>query len=530
MHLGQTMQLGLFVSQSDPTARWRVNVTLVGIVVLNNQVVQDDIDNSYGFAVLTPALFREFAADSPASAIPVSYDLQLDRAALGVPAVERELLPLVPRDVSHQFHATAPVVTQVEEAVKPESIALAAFGAIAALVALVIVGQAISRQIRVGNEDRRLLRALGAGPGITVADSVIGVLGAVVLGALAAVGVAVALSAIAPIGPVRRVYPASGIAFDWTVLGWGFAILVVVLATWAFVVAFGQAPHRLVRRGGPKRVRASRVAGAAANAGLPTPAVTGIRFAMEPGSGRTAVPVRSALVGTVVAVVMLVATLTFASGLRTLVTHPRLYGWNWSYALDPSAKVPPQTDRLLDHDPDVAAWSGVDYTVADIDDQTVPVLLENAKPTVAPPILTGHGLDADNQIVIGAATLARLHKHVGNVVEVSYGRPEDAPVYVPPTRVLIVGTATFPAVGYPSLIADHTSMGTGALVSEDVQPPAFRKAKLNSDPTLNGPDLVFVRIARGSMPAKVERICNASLSPPTKRWPPIARPRATTSR
>ena len=29
----------------------------------------------------------------------------------------------------------------------------------------------------------------------------------------------------------------------------------------------------------------------------------------------------------------------------------------------------------------------------------------------------------------------------------------------------IVGTATFPAVGFSSFIADHTSMGTGALVA-----------------------------------------------------------------
>jgi hypothetical protein len=155
---------------------------------------------------------------------------------------------------------------------------------------------------------------------------------------------------------------------------------------------------------------------------------------------------------------LVVATLTFANSLSTLVSHPALYGWNWSYALDPTNAVPPQAIRLLEHDPDVAAWTGVDYNNFDIDDQTVPVLMARSRAVaVAPPILSGHGLDANNQIVMGAATLAVLHKHVGETVSVSYGTPTDAPLYIPPTHLVIVGTATFPAVGYESLVADHTS-------------------------------------------------------------------------
>jgi len=51
------------------------------------------------------------------------------------------------------------------------------------------------------------------------------------------------------------------------------------------------------------------------------------------GQGRNTVPTRSAISGTVLAVVMVVATLTFGSSLSTLVSHPPLYGWKWSYAL-----------------------------------------------------------------------------------------------------------------------------------------------------------------------------------------------------
>ena len=134
---------------------------------------------------------------------------------------------------------------------------------------------------------------------------------------------------------------------------------------------------------------------------------------------------------------------------------------------------------------------------AEIDGQTVPILLGDARPTLSPPILSGHTLQGDGQIVVGAATMAELGKRVGDTVVLSYGTPEDAPIYVPPTRLLIVGTTPLPAVGFTSLIADNVSMGTGALVSTGMLPPAFQQAMLSPDPNNNGPGLAFVRMRPG---------------------------------
>lgn len=230
---------------------------------------------------------------------------------------------------------------------------------------------------------------------------------------------------------------------------------------------------------------------------MPVSGVVGVHFALEPGRGRTAVPVRSVLVGSALAVALVVATVTFASGFSTLVSHPALYGWNWNYMLNPSNDVPPVALAMLNHDPNVAAWSGDTVSDVQIDGLSVPMLIGSSRPKVAPPILSGHGLRAKNQIVLGAATMALLHKHVGDTVVVTYGTAKDAPVYVPPTTLVIVGTATFPAVGYSSFILDHTSMGTGALLSSAVEPPAFQKILLSPDPNLNGPEIVLVRLKRG---------------------------------
>jgi hypothetical protein len=42
--------------------------------------------------------------------------------------------------------------------------------------------------------------------------------------------------------------------------------------------------------------------------------------------------------------------------------------------------------------------------------------------------LSGHGVDANNQIVVGAATLELLHKHIGDTVTFSFGSPNTAPL------------------------------------------------------------------------------------------------------
>jgi len=234
----------------------------------------------------------------------------------------------------------------------------------------------------------------------------------------------------------------------------------------------------------------------ATSASLPVAGALGLRFALKPGHGRSAVPVRSVLAGGILAVVIVTATLTFNSGLRMLVSSPALYGWNWNYALSSGNVVPPQALAALEHDRYVASWSGYHNLSVQIDGLTVPVLLGGNDAEVAPPVLSGHAVDQDNQIVLGAVTLSLLHKHLGDTVVFSFGSPNTAPLYLPPAKLVIVGTATLPAIGGASTFADHPSMGTGAVLSDQIS-PAFVHAIQNPDPNLRGPGLVFVRLHSG---------------------------------
>jgi ABC-type lipoprotein release transport system permease subunit len=471
---------------------------LVGLVQFSDAVVQDQIDRYPTFALFTPALSDRLATGSNTN-FATYYGIQAVRGSRDLVALEREIQGVIPPNVVVQVHVTSLVADRTDRAIKPESIALGAFGVIAALAALAIAGQAVARQLRADQADLEVLRALGATPIEVMSDGLGGVLGSIIVGALTAGGVAVALSPLGPIGPVRPVYPTPGINADWAVLGAGVAVMVALLGVLSIVLAYRGAPGRILGRGTQAPVRRPTVANAAARAGLPVAVMAGVRFALEPGEVRNSVPVRSALLGTALAVAVVAATLTFGSGLSTLVSHPTLYGWNWTYALfsETGPDVPPQAAALLQHDPHVAAFSYAQGADPQIDGQSVPTLFEEANATVVPPILSGHAPQTNRQIVLGQATSRQLGVHVGSTVTLTFGSPESAPLYLPPTRVRVVGTATMPAIGFPSSEGDHTSMGTGALIPTGLIPPALRAGLQSPDPTLDGPEFVFVRMRGG---------------------------------
>ena len=482
----QTTQDGYGTGRQKPVRR--INIKLVGIVTLHFQVVRDDFDRELKLGLFSPALTRPL---NKCCANGVISGVQLVRGSRDDAAVEAEIKQRLQKTAVVTI--TSVVEATAERAIEPQSIALGVFGGIAGLAALLIAGQAIGRQLRAGANELDALRALGAGPGMTWADGLIGAVGAVLVGAALAAIVAIALSPLAPLGPVRPVYPSRGISLDGTVLLAGVGLLIVALGAIASVLAFRQMPHRLARRSQVVRPHPSRIATAASASGLPISGATGIRLAVDPGRDHRSVPLRSATLGAALAIVVVVTTVIFGTSLNTLVSRPRLYGWNWDYELlgpyGGFADVPqPQTGQLLDRDHNVAAWASVSFDNLRVDGQTVPVLGMTPNATVAPPVLTGHALDAPDEIVLGPTTLALLHKHLGNKVTVANGSS-------PPTQLAIVGTATLPAIGVSNSL--HLEIGTGAVLSAKLIPPADR----GFGDLPGSPEAVFVRLRGGTNPA-----------------------------
>lgn len=486
----QTVLPGYGTSPNFSVKPYRsMDMKVVGLFDLNNAVVVDSLGATDTVTILySPALTRQLLACCIAN---VNTYLRLRHGNADVPRVESEIDHVARANAfSAPLFGVEADASVAERAIRPESIALAVFGSIAALAALIIVGQAVGRQLRLHGEEQRTLRALGAGPASLLLDGVAGLLLAIVAGAVVAAGIAVALSPLAPFGLVRPVYPGRGVAFDSSVLGLGVLGFVLVLGAICVFLAFRTAPHREALR--PARLHhVSPTVRAAANAGLPAPSVEGIRFAVDPGGGHNNVPVRSAIVGTLVAVVVVVATVTFGSSLDALVSHPDLYGWNWDYELTGGGGIAPVPGQLaarhLDQDRSVAQWSSVDFGgEASIDGHIVPVIGQRPGAAVAPPILSGQGLGADNQVVLGGQTLTSLHKRVGDTVTMRLGSAT--------TVLKVVGTATMPIVGI-QVGALHTSMGTGALVSSSLIPPSASNV---NNVTPDGPSAILVRLRPGA--------------------------------
>ena len=362
------------------------------MVTFSYDVAADQYDQLGSATVLiSPALTHELAT----CCATYSYsNLELAGGDTNVAAVERELVGVLGPTITAAvgFETTAPETALADHALKPISIALAVFGGLAALAALIIVGQVVGRQLRLRSDELDTLRALGADPVTVVWDVLIGILGALVVGALLACAVCVAVSPMFPLGPVRPVYPVT-VNIDWTVLGFGFLGLLILLGAASVLVAMRLAPHRARAREREAPERPSRVAAAAAAAGLPAPAVTGIRFALDPGQGHDSVPVRSAILGGVLAVLVVVGTVTFGASLNNLVSHPALYGWKWDYTMlsgfSGDEDLPgPQTAALLRHDRYVSAFSGAYLISTELDGQRdVPTLGMAPGAAVEPPIL-----------------------------------------------------------------------------------------------------------------------------------------------
>ncbi len=336
-HLGEVIRMGVYTNAQtaspqfgSPTLKpYRIiKMRLTGIGEPVTNIVRDDVDFTSELGYFTPALTKQLLACC------VNFDetsIVVDSPS-HIASVERAILARAPKGYPLPISVGATsTITKAERAIKPISIALGVFGGITGLALLLIVSQIVGRQLRLQSEERAVLRGLGASPLATAVDSLVGIIGSIVVGSLLAVAVAIALSPIAPLGPVRPVYPDPGISFDWTVLALGFAAMLVILCAVAAGLAYVNAPERVRSLGGGEEERPSAASRLAAVLRLPAAAATGVRFALEPGSGRRAVPVRSAILGAVLASVVLITTVTFGASLDHLVSTPALYGWNWSY-------------------------------------------------------------------------------------------------------------------------------------------------------------------------------------------------------
>jgi hypothetical protein len=198
-------------------------------------------------------------------------------------------------------------------------------------------------------------------------------------------------------------------------------------------------------------------------------------MAFEPGRGRTAVPVRSALVGTTVAVAAVIAAMVFGASFLGLVSTPHRYGQNWAQELDLQVGAAPAAvaAKVLGGISGLTQYAAGNYGQVSIvapgsgARATVPAIgLDQLRGNGFLTLLAGGAPIGPHEIVLGPRTLQALGLHVGQRALVSVNGSA--------SLMRIVGSAVFPAFSVGG--GNATDLGTGAAVSAPVlsspSPPA----------------------------------------------------------
>jgi FtsX-like permease family len=416
-----------------------VDARVVGIVRYPRDLVpvvtdQENLRVNTGDLYLTPAYWRRYGPDIANYGIGLA--VQLDNGQADLPRLQTSLRRL------YQGRALAEgvegmtgdkaVTAGTRRAIGLESLALAAFALLAALAALLLVGQTLGRQILMEAAESPILRALGMTRWQLVGVALARAAPVAVTGSLLAVAGAVALSPATPLGVARRAELDPGVAIDLPVLAVGAAL--VAAAVLACAALAGWRAGRMPAGGVGAAVtigaeRRSRVVGALAATGLPPTAVTGTRLALEPGRGRTAVPIRSALTAAAAAVCALTVAVTFGASLLQLLGDPPTYGVTWDVQVGnfADAQGPEQAARKLASNPAVAAYRGAVSGLGPVvEGRSVPLLsFAPGKGSLGPVVVEGREPTQPDEIALGATTMRTLGKRIGDTVVVSgVGEPQ----------------------------------------------------------------------------------------------------------
>lgn len=350
------------------------------------------------------------------------------------------------------------LVASVEGSIHPQALGWWVLAALAALLGLAVIGQALFRQSVVESEDYPTLAAIGAGRRQLVAFGMARDLGVALVGATGSIAFATALSPIFPLGEARLAELSTGVSFDTLVLLLGGVVIVAVVLALGVWPAL-RAARTLSSEDRSLGSRPSTVAGALARMGAPPSLLIGARHALERKCAGAPVPVGNALLGTTLAVVALCGTGVFGASLSHLTATPRLYGepFQVNFSNPSGGKGGPDPALLssLEHDRAVTAITEGFATEISIGKVPVGAIVGTpVKGTLLLSAVNGRLPDGDGEVGLGVKTMREAGAHVGSIVDITIPLPSGGARTVP-FRVVS-------QVSFPELTA-ITNLGNGAV-------------------------------------------------------------------
>lgn len=372
----------------------------------------------------------------------------------------------------------------VHRGLRPDALSLWLLALLGGLTALVVLSQAITRQVWAGADEIPVLRAIGfTARDLALAGGVEGAATGIVAGTVTAV-LAVACSPFTPIGRARLAEPHPGVRVDALVVAAGataavLITLVVVIAVSNWVAASGRVAQR-------QRPQPSLVAAALGRLGMPPSASAGARMALTRSGGRRPVPVRSGLTAMAVGLAALIGSLTFSADLEHLLANPRLVGWNWDLAFlgqidstEPDSASVDSVEKLIERARGMEGVARAGYAtfypgeVPLIEElpEVWPLSFSTGPRSINPTVVSGRAPAGPEELLLTPSLLERLDLAVGDRLDVQ-GTALDATGVPAPRKssVMVVGSGVFPiGDGNFEQVAALTFEGLRRL-APDVQP------------------------------------------------------------
>ena len=478
LRAGSRLRMSALAFPNGDTTREPVSteleMTVAGVGVIAPDIVPTAKLDGFPTFVTSRAFYREYVPDT----VQLAYDgaavrVKPGRSVAQFRSAAQQLAAGYDEVGGELFVGEQTDRTQkVERAITPQAMALGGFAAFAGLAGFLVLGQALARQLVLDATETPILRTLGLTRFQLAALSVLRATFVATVAAVIAVAVAIALSPVAPIGAARaaEMHPGVEVNALWLVAGAGLVIVLFVVRAlrpaWR-LAGLPAGPRGAVEIGA--RQRPSALARVAGQANLPPSAATGIRMALEPGHGRSAVPVRATLAGALVGLAAVATALTFGVSLTRLVATPELYGRTWDIAFDGqfAALKRGPIEQVLRASGAVDAYTGGFYGEATVGGRGVTAIgLENTD--VGPSIVEGRAPQQDDEVVLGTTTLRKAGGNVGDTVDVTVGRDS--------RRMTVVGRAVFPGLGRGGF--PQTGLGEGVWTTATaLQPPADPQAQ-----------------------------------------------------
>ena len=476
--VGSSFEIGIIETDDDdnpttlePAPADRLDVTVVGVMVLNEEISSEDIDTLPRLFV-SPAARRMPVGDSRYYGYSW-YGLTVE----GGPAAVNEVQVAWQR-MADAHNATARVAgggqdgwlsyvhrasdlqRKADRAVRPLTITLGAFGVLAFLGALTLASQALVRRVRSQRNAVTIARVLGLTPHEGALAMLVAPGLSLAVAALAAAATAVLLSLAFPVGPFDVLEPSTGLDVDRLVLGLGLLLLVLVPLAVITVAAWRESRLATVLDDGGSRT-AGRLTSVIGRTGRFPALAAASRLTFDPGRGRRFVPTRSVLVSFTIVVAALVTVVVFGSNLQAFDDSPQRFGWPADAIVASDGGYGPfDKERLaerLDASPEVADWRFVGAGQVTIAGGRAPAALFGpGDPALIPTLTAGGSPDQAGEVVLGSGTMADLDLSIGDRVEVGSG--ENA------TSMTVTGTAVFPVLG--PVLSTRTGLDRGVWLNE----------------------------------------------------------------